>query len=142
MKRTIAIVVMGLSLLISATSCRAQKCPNWSPKFDKITNPDVIAQLKAMNWDKAIADAGGPEQLIASMKVTRKDAQQRLETADHNAEAIKAGPGPVKYDATWDQCKNNGGAYQASKCEHLVLTEMILYLDGSIELLKCRQDQK
>jgi hypothetical protein len=135
-----ATMAAAICLLAAVTLSTAQQCPNWSAKFDQITNQEVVAKLRATNWDKAIADAGGPEQIIASLKVTRKDAQQRLENADRAAEATNAGPGPVRYDATWSQCRSgNGGANQAAKCEHLNMTEMILTLDGSIELAKCRQ---
>jgi hypothetical protein len=140
MKKSIATIAVALCLMVAATLSTAQQCPNWSAAFDRITNQEVIAKLRATNWDKAIADAGGPEQIIASLKVTRKDAQQRLENADRAAEATKANAGPVRYDATWAQCTSgNGGANLAAKCEHLNMTEMILTLDGSIELVKCRQ---
>lgn len=140
MKQSIATIAVAICLLVTVTFSDAQPCSNWSSKFDQITNPEVLAKLREMNWDKAIADSGGPEQVIASLKVTRRDAQQRLENADRAAEATKAEGGPVKYDATYAQCKSgNGGAHQAAKCEHLNMTEMILSLDGSIELVKCRQ---
>jgi hypothetical protein len=140
MKQSIATTAVAICLLATATLSTAQQCPNWSAKFDQVTNQQVIAKLRATNWDQAIADSGGPEQMIAALKVTRKDAKQRLENADRAAEATKADPGPVRYDASWAQCQSgNGGANQAAKCEHLNMTEMILTLDGSIELAECRQ---
>jgi hypothetical protein len=142
MNRYLTFVGLAVCLLFSASVAKAQRCSTWSPKFDKITNPQILAKLRNFDWDRAIATAGGPEQVIASMKVTRRDAQQRLENADRAAEATKPGSGPVRYDATWDDCRSNLGAHMAAKCEHLNMTEMILYIDGSIELLKCRQFQQ
>jgi hypothetical protein len=144
MKRImILILALTLGLLVTATSSKTAGCPNWSSKFDQITNEEVIEKLKTTDWDKLIADAGGPEAFIAQLKVLRKDAQERLENADRAAEATKPDSGPVKYDATWAECrKKEGGAHKAAKCEHLNMTEMILYIDGAIELAKCRQDQE
>lgn len=143
MKQSVVITVVAFVALLAVTSSGGQKCPNWSSIFDKITNEEALAKLREMDWDKAIADAGGPEEAIASFKVLRKDAQKRLENADRAAEATKADSGPVKYDATWAQCRNkNMGAHQAAKCEHLNMTELIYSIDGSIELIKCRQDNK
>ncbi|HTR26537.1 MAG TPA: hypothetical protein VMI10_21380 [Terriglobales bacterium] len=137
MKRIIVTIAI---CFLAATFCSAQ-CPDWSPKFDQITNPEVIAKLHEMNWDQAVAQSGGPEQVIAALKVTRRDAQQRLENADRAAEATKASSGPVQYDATYAQCKSgNVGAHGAAKCEHLNMTEMILSIDGSIDLVRCRQN--
>jgi hypothetical protein len=139
MKRYLVLFGLTLSVLLSGPGSRAQQCPTWSPKFNLITNPEILQKLRNFDWDKAVADAGGPEEVIASMKVTLKDAQDRLQNADRAAEATKAYGGPVIYDATWDQCRNtNMGANMAAKCEHLNMTEMILFLEGSIELLRCR----
>jgi hypothetical protein len=142
MNRCVPIVGLAVYMLFSGPAVKAQQCSNWSSKFDKITNPDILAKLRNFDWDQAIAQAGGPEQIIASFKVTRRDAQQRLENADHAAEATKGYSGPVIYDATWAECKTARSAHMAAKCEHLNLTEMILYIDGSLELLKCRQFQR
>ena len=143
MKQTVLTLAVVVALLITATSSKTEGCPNWSSKFDQITNQEALEKLRAMDWDKAIADAGGPEEFIAKLKVVRKDAQQRLENADRAAEETKSESGPVKYDETWESCRqNNGGAHKAAKCEHLNMTELILSLDGSIEIAKCRQDQE
>jgi hypothetical protein len=125
--------------LLSAASLLGQQCPNWSPKFNQITNQQVIQKLHEMNWDQIVQSAGGPEEMIASLKATRRDAQQRLDTAARAADLTKAYGGPVNFDVTWEQCQNpNMGANEAAVCEHLNMSEMILSLDGSIELLECR----
>jgi hypothetical protein len=141
MNRYVTFVGVAACLLLSGPAARAQQCATWSQKFDKITNPEIIAKLRNFDWDQAVATSGGAEQVIAAMKVTRRDAVERLQNADQAAEMTKGYAGPVIYDATWEECRTARSAHMAAKCEHLNLTEMILYIDGSIELLRCRQNR-
>lgn len=141
MKYQLATIV-AIGCLLASGTARAQTCPNWSPKFDQITNSEVKQKLRNTNWDQAIQSAGGPEPIVASFKASRKDAQQRLDNAARAAEETKGYPGPVRYDVTWEQCRNNNkNAHMAAVCEHLNMSELILTLDGSIDLVKCRENQ-
>jgi hypothetical protein len=101
-----------------------------------------LAKLKTTNWDELIAAAGGPEAIIASSKVTLQDARERLKNAAEAAKATSATENEPVDDATWGECKSPGGAHMAAKCEHLNMSEMILTLEGTIELAQCRQDHQ
>jgi hypothetical protein len=140
MKRNTRLAILVVIVLagMGTSAVLAQACPNWSPKFDRITNKEVIAKLKQTNWDEGIAAAGGPEGIIASSKVTLKDAQRRLVLAKEAAEATSS-DGQLR-SVTWDECKyNNASANSAANCEYLNMSEMILALEGTIELAQCRQ---
>jgi hypothetical protein len=133
----ILVSLFGLLLTLGCAAA-AQSCPNWSPKFDQITNKEVLAALRSTDWDAGIEQAGGPEAAIALFKATLKDARQHKEIAAQAAEDT-ASSTHVIFDATWDQCKSNLGANMAAKCEYLNMSELIMAMEGSIEIAQCRE---
>jgi hypothetical protein len=143
MKTKYVAVALGLWMLTGSIAVSAQACPNWSPKFDKVTNREVLTSLKKTNWDQAFAD-GGPAAAIAACKVTLKDAQQRLENAAEAARDTAASGGTLDLDAvTWADCtadNTRNNALGAAECEYLNMKEMILVLEGTIGLAQCRLD--
>jgi hypothetical protein len=139
MKNTMLLICAGFFLMLVNGGAFGQSCPNWSPKFDEITNPDVRAQLQQMNWDGTIAQNGGPEATIALFKSTLEDAQSHRDNAAQIVQDVAADPEAARLDATWDDCRPPANALMAAKCEYLNMTELILTAEGSIELAQCRQ---
>jgi len=145
MKSKYVAVTLGVWILTASIALSAQACPNWSPKFDKVTNKKVLASLKTTNWDQAFAD-GGPAAAIAACKVTLKDAQQRLKNAAEAAKDTATAGETLNLDAvTWADCNADdanaqNNALLAAECEYLNMKEMIFTLQGTIELAQCRLD--
>lgn len=141
MKRLLVISIGLFSLAIIGNafpSASLSPCPNWSPKFDKITNPEVKKKLKEMkDWDGLIAESGGPVKILITFKNSLKDAKKRLEIAQQDVDKL-ASDEASKRPSTWEECKNPVNALAASSCEVLNLQELILTLEGSIELAQCR----
>ena len=142
MKLKYQLFSLAFGTMLSATVISAQSCPNWSAKFDKITNKGVLNTLRNSNWDDLIAASGGPEAIIAASRVTLRDARERLQGASEAAHATSANPGEKIDDLTWEDCKSAEGANMAAKCEYLNMSELILTLEGTIELAQCRQDHQ
>jgi hypothetical protein len=139
MKNTIRLLCTEFVLILVNIGAFGQSCPNWSPKFDEITNPEVRSQLQQMNWDAAIEQAGGPDATIVAFNSILADARTRRDNAARIVEQIAADREAAQLNATWDDCRNPGNALMAAKCEYLNMTEMILSAEGSIELVQCRE---
>lgn len=139
---TIKHLTFCLGIAIASTMLgNAQACPNWSAKFDGITNKDIVAKLKTTDWDAAMTMSGGPEAIIASNKVTIKDAQSRRDAAKQGFEAISSDHSDTGLNVTWNDCKPPADALAAEACQYLNMSEMILTLQGMNELYQCRQSQ-
>jgi hypothetical protein len=124
-----------------ASALNAGDCPNWSPKFDQITNPEVKDKLKQMtDWDAVCEQSGGAAKIIVIFKANIKTAKEHLAKAQDAADQLAASEQDKRRPVTWEECKNPGNAFMAAKCEVLNMQELILSLDGSIDLAQCRLD--
>jgi hypothetical protein len=134
---------LTVTMLVGAAfTLHAGDCPNWSPKFDRITNPEVIEKLKQMtDWDAVCEQSGGAAKIIVIFKANIKTAKEHLETAQAAADQLAASEADKRRTVTWEECKNAKSAFMAAKCEVLNMQELILSLDGSIDLARCRLDQ-
>ncbi len=139
MKTTVQLLCAVFVLTMMNAGAFGQSCPNWSPKFDEITNSEVKSQLQQMNWDAAIEQAGGPDATIVAFNSILADARTRLDNAARAVQQLAADRESAQLDATWDECSGPRNALMAAKCEYLNMTELILSAEGSIELVQCRQ---
>ena len=118
----------------------AGDCQNWSSKFDTVTNPDVLRDLRSKrNWDSLIEQAGGPDAVILQFRSAMADARTRLSSARAASRQLAARPEDATSSVTWGQCKAASNALMAAKCEALNMTELIATAEGSIELAQCRK---
>jgi hypothetical protein len=129
-----------LSLTIFTCFASAQTCPNWSSKFDKISNPEVIKKLKAMpDWDTVVAQSGGAAQIIAAFTANLKTAKDQRARTVTIIKQLYSGPGdPMDFHVTYAACQKASGALMAAQCEYLNMTDLILTSEGSIDLAQCR----
>ncbi|SRR5579871_6815753 len=139
MKNVIRVLCLGFGLMLINAGASAQSCPNWSPKFDEITNPEVTARLQQTDWDAAIQQGGGADAVIASFETLIENARIKRDDAARAVEQIAADNDAARLDATWSECRQGGNALLAQKCQYLSMSELILVGEGSIELAQCRR---
>jgi len=132
-------IIVGAVLLPGGG--HATDCANWSSKFDGIKNPEVRAEFRSRSdrrsWDQLIEEAGGPAKALVLFRNDLRDARSRLDNANGAAEALKAA-GTTDREITWQECSGQTNARTAARCEALNMREMIMALEGSIELVQCR----
>ena len=137
MKPPLAILV--ITAMFSNSVAWAGTCPNWSSKFDEIRNPQVVQELRSRNnWDNLIEQSGGSDAVIITAKSTILDARSRLQTAQKVAAQLAVNDSDARSRVTWDQCSSASNALMAAKCEALNMQEVILSMEGTIELAQCR----
>ena len=137
MKLSPILIMLGVSLNCSIAS--SASCPNWSPKFDAIKNPEVIREMRSRtDWDSLIEQSGGASAVIAVAKSTILDARSRLQDAKTVVTKLAANESVAQSGATWGQCKTAESAVMAAKCEVLNMQEVILSMEGTIDLATCR----
>jgi hypothetical protein len=141
-------VLAGVGILLATVlttnnHCLGQSCPDWSPKFDKVTNPEAKAKLEAMtNWDQIVAQSGGAATIIVTFQSNLKDAKTQRDNAMDVIKKISSGPGdPMDFTVSWDQCKEPTSALMAAQCEYKNMTGLIASLEGFIDLAQCRLDK-
>lgn len=139
MKNLIRALYLGFALMLMNAGGFAQNCPNWSPKFDEITNPEVKSRLQQTDWDAAIQQGGGADAVIASFETLIENARIGRDNAARAVQQLAADSESARLDATWGECRQGGNALLAEKCQYLNLSELILVSEGSIELAQCRR---
>lgn len=133
------LILLSALIAVWSSSVNAAGCPNWSPKFDGIQNPEVRANLRSTtNWDDLIAQSGGPNAILVQAKSVLIDARQRLATAQEAARRLAANDAAARSPVTWSQCSGNLNALMAAKCEALNMSEVIMLMEGQTELVQCR----
>ena len=133
-------LVITLVCVAMAPSLRAGSgCPNWSSHFDGITREEVIRELRNRDWDAVIEQAGGPTKVIIAFKDGLKNARERLANAEEAVQRTAADENARRSKVTWQECADPQTVLMAAKCEVLNMSELIMTLQGSIELAECRK---
>lgn len=136
-----AVLALGtLLLLVTLREDASAQCSDWSPKFDRLTNPEARRDLEAKRgrWDQLFAEAGGPARAIVNLKYDLSSAQDRLEGSKKSAAALEV-PGAPRSPVNWPLCTSGRvSAITAARCETLNMQELIWTLEGMIDLAQCR----
>ena len=127
------VVLCGCAEAVSGT------CANWSSKFDGITNPDVRRELRSRgDWDALIEQSDGPQAVIATARSSIVDGRTRLKDAQISVAALAANESVARSKVSWDECQRGTSALVAAKCEVMNMQDLILSMEGTIELAQCR----
>lgn len=124
--------ITSLSLVIGPLYLLGQSCPDWSAKFDQITDPAVrqgLVQQRQAGW----ASAGNPQQVIASLNDLRSQASAKL-AADQTIMS-QIGVGAQSQPSQAD-CAGTS-ALSAARCDYYQMSQAMLAADGSLEIYQC-----
>ena len=118
-------------------------CPDWSPKFDQIDDPDLVQPLqqsRQQGWDNLIQAgiAGGAslQQQIRQGQLTRD--KMRLAYYRDEQDWVKIGVGNLPR-LTANDCKRSDlNAAMAVACDQHLQKNGILALEGTLDLMRCR----
>jgi hypothetical protein len=114
-------------------------CPDWSPKFNQLQTVDqrqIVQSQRTAGWPELNSALSNPSQAFAQGNQLIAMAQSRIQSDRQGLQQIAVGPtGP----ATEMECKSNrGSAVLAYRCDILYSQDLIMVVQGTLELLQCR----
>lgn len=132
----------GASLTLIAQTDHGA-CPNWSPKFDEIRDPDMVQVLRqqSSNWDGAIAAATAQGTDLSGQIAAGRAALQQLYDSLPQVDQTIRQLGGGNYQALNPLgCKRGQytSALGAALCERLNRQNAIFAMEGTLDLLSCR----
>lgn len=124
--------IPSLCIVIGPLYLLGQNCPDWSAKFDQITDPTVrqgLVQLRQTGW----ASAGSLQQAIASLNDLRSQARAKLAADQTIMSQIGVG---VQSQPSQADCSGTS-ALSAARCDYYQMGQALLAAEGSLEIYQC-----
>ena len=119
------------------TSSQPASCSDWSPRFDSIDDPQVLASLRASQTQGWPVSAGySLQDQIANTEKVLQQLQTKFATDQHNCSQIGVGADPA---VTAAQCHDVSGMSAAMSvvCDEHQTRNAIFALLGIIDLYRC-----
>ena len=119
------------------------RCPNWSPKFNQMNDPDMIQALRQQsnNWDGAIATgAAQGTNIQGQIAAGQASLQQLYNYGSQLDQTIRSLGGGNYQSVTPLGCKQGqyASALGAALCARLITQNAIYGMEGTLDILNCR----
>ncbi len=122
---------------LRATLAPCQSCPNWSARFDGITDQAVLSALRVnqqAGWNVMIDASGGPLVTLKSGQYTLAILNQRLPNNLSIIRSLSASGQVGRISAS--DCSETG-PLSAAKCDYYQTQQQILAIQGTIDIVGC-----
>lgn len=118
-------------------------CPNWSPKFNQMNDPDMIQALRqqSSNWDGAIAQgAAQGTNIEGQIAAGQASLQQLYNYGSQLDQTIRSLGGGNYQSVSPSGCKQGqyASALGAALCARLSTQNAIYGMEGTLDILNCR----
>ena len=118
-------------------------CPNWSPKFNQMNDPDMIQALRQQsnNWDAAIATGTAQGTNIQGQIAAGQASLQQLYNYGSQLDQTIRSLGGGNYQSVSPLgCKQGqyASALGAALCARLSTQNAIYGMEGTLDILNCR----